>query len=147
MSRRTGALVNLLRTAPPAEPPPRRSPAWLRPALLGTLVLVLALAVNVFWPGRRPHAVLAYEIDLGEAPAGTVVIKLEARGQLPRQLPLSFPPGVFGDTANGVTPHTPTASELGDDGGHVRSLALERGDDGWRVTTAGATRASFTYRV
>jgi hypothetical protein len=144
-SRRTGEPVNLLPAAPPRRPP--RSPGWLRAALFGTLAVVLALAADSLWPRGTPRAVLSYEIDLGEAPAGTIVIKLEARGDLPRRLQLSFPPGVFDDTANGVTPHTPTAAELDEKGGHVRSLALEPGEDGWAVATAGVERASFTYRV
>jgi hypothetical protein len=147
-SRRTGEALNLLPPSPPTpQRQPAQSPAWLRVALLGTLAAVLALAVDALWPGGPPHANLVYEIDLAEAPAGIVVVKLEARGDLPRRLHLTFPPGVFNDTANGVTPHTPTASELGEDGGHLRSLALERGEDGWEVATAGVQRASFTYRV
>ena len=40
---------------------------------------------------------LTYEMDLADAPRGSLVITLIAEGDLPRHLDLEFPPGVFGD--------------------------------------------------
>jgi hypothetical protein len=113
-----------------------------------SLVAVFALTAGIMlWPDRQPPVHLTYELDLGDAHAGTLIVTLVTEGDLPGELDLRFPPGVFGDDANGVTPHAPTAHEIDDDGLLVRPLAVRRTGDGWNLSTRGSKRAGFIYQV
>ena len=148
-ARRAGEPVGPLCAGPAAAPPPRRRPARLalRLAVLATAVAVLAVALRAAIPHDPPPVDLAYGLDLAEAPAGLLGVSVEITGDLPRQLDLAFPAGVFGDAANGVRPHAPEAAALAGDGTAGPPLPLERTGDGWRVTTDGAGRLRVSYRV
>ncbi|MBE0566495.1 MAG: hypothetical protein IH621_11080 [Krumholzibacteria bacterium] len=146
-ARRAGLEVGPLLLPDPARAP-RRRPAGLglRLAVLGTALAVLAVALLAARPRDRALVDLSYAIDLAAAPQGTLVIAVEAAGDLPRELDLAFPPGIFGDVGNGVTPHSPRAEARGPEAA-PRPLPVEPTADGWRVTTGGAGRVRFTYRV
>ncbi len=131
----------------PAPAGPRRL-SWA----ISLAVIVLTVAVvtaGIWFAVTREPAPLAldYEIDLSHAPQGSLALKLVIGGDLPRHLDLVFPPGVFGDRRNGVDANTPTAYALTDDDRPGRSLAIERIDDGWRLSSDGTDRAGFEYRI
>ena len=110
---------------------------------LGALALLLAVVAIVAIPQKTKPVQLTYELDLSYADEGTVTITLIAEGDLPGDLDLEFPPGVFGDAGNGVTPHAPTAHELDQAGNPLRPLAVKRNPEGWNLSTRGSKRAGF----
>ncbi len=148
-ARRAGVPVDDPPPPEPAAPAPERRPArlWLRLAVLGTALTVLAVAILAALPGGPPAVELTYEVDLAAAPRGSLAIAVEATGHLPRRLNLAFPEGVFGDMRNGVTPHSPEAAAIDDQGRQARVLDVERTGEGWEVVTAGAEHVRFVYRV
>jgi len=117
---------------------------WLR---LSALVLALTGVYFALQPASLEPVNLTYDIDLSDAADGTLTITLVAEGNLPAQLDLEFPPGIFGDTNNGVTAHNPSGRELAADGASGRPLAIEETNDGWRLATRQLSRAGFIYRV
>jgi len=117
---------------------------WVR---LGLLAMVLVIVGIVAIPHKTKPVQLTYEMDLSYADQGTITITLIAAGDLPGDLDLEFPPGVFGDAGNGVTPHAPTAHELDEAGNPVRPLAVRRNPEGWNLSTRGSKRAGFIYQV
>jgi len=122
----------------------------MRPGVLLALAsLLLAAVLTGGWQVLREPVPLNldYEIDLTDAPQGSLSLRLVLAGDLPRHLDLVFPPGVFGNHENGVDANTPTAFAVDEQGRRGRSLALEQTADGWRVTTDGVDRAGFGYRV
>lgn len=147
-ARRDGQPTGPLIAVPPTPATERQAARlWLRLAVLVTAVAVLAVALLAALPGGPPTVDLTYTIDLSEAPHGSLVVTVGMTGDLPRNLELAFPSGVFGDTGNGVHPHSPTAGALDPDGRLLRTLPVERGGEGWVLATGGARRAEFTYRV
>lgn len=90
---------------------------------------------------------LTYEVDLTEAPQGVLTVTLIAEGKLPPQLSLEFPPGVFGDTRNGLNLLRPTAHSLKGNGTMGRPLTVDETGAGWRLGTRGLDRVGFIYRV
>ena len=117
------------------------------------LLLSLLLPTLVFFGWRAYHTVpgaplqLTYEVDLKEAPSGVLTVTLIAEGKLPPQLNLEFPPGVFGDSGNGLTLLRPTAHSLKDNGMMGRALTVDQTHAGWRLGTRGLSRVGFIYRV
>lgn len=114
---------------------------------LASWMVILGFAAYFLIPQTPDPLQLAYELDLEDAPEGSLVITLVAEGDLPRKLNLEFPPGVFGDLRNGVHPHSATAHALNPDGTKAKPLAVERTPDGWEVGTRGVQRAGFIYQV
>jgi predicted metalloprotease with PDZ domain len=114
---------------------------------IASWLVILGFTAYFVIPRTPTPIQLTYEVDLENAPAGSLVITLIAQGDLPRHLNLEFPPGVFGDIKNGVNPHSATANELNPDGSQGKPLAVERTLDGWRVATRKANRAGFIYQV
>jgi len=114
---------------------------------LAGLTVLLAVAIKFAIPGRISPIEITYEVDLAAAPQGAMVITLMASGDLPRQLDLEFPPGVFGDAGNGVNTGLPSAHGLNEDGSQGMALGLERGAEGWRLHTRGQSRVGLIYRV
>ncbi|MEN8006082.1 MAG: M1 family aminopeptidase [Candidatus Krumholzibacteriota bacterium] len=110
-------------------------------------LVILGFAAYLLIPRTPAPLQLTYEMDLENAPEGSLVITLITEGDLPRNLNLEFPPGVFGDAMNGVNPHSATANVLNPDGSQGKSLAVKRTPDGWDVATKGAKRAGFIYQV
>lgn len=113
------------------------------------LLVLLLLLAGAAWPllPRSEHSLeLTYEIDLEQAPEGTLVITLLAEGKLPSKLDLEFPPGVFGDD-NGVSISAPIAHAVNEDGSKSRHLIIDPTPDGWRIQTDGARRIGFIYRA
>ncbi len=110
-------------------------------------LVILGFATYFLIPGSPTPIQLTYELDLESAPKGSLVITLIAEGELPRNMDLEFPSGVFGDVMNGVNPHSATANVLNPDGSQGNPLAVQRTTDGWRVATKGARRAGFIYQV
>ena len=110
-------------------------------------LVILGFAAYLLIPTSPTPIQLTYELDLENAPQGNLIITLIAEGELPRNLKLEFPPGVFGDVMNGVNPHSATANILNPDGSQGNPLAVQRTSDGWNVATRGATRAGFIYQV
>jgi hypothetical protein len=127
--------------AGPSGPIPWR---YLR---LAILLLLLICAAYPLLPGPSYQAALTYELDLERAPEGSLTITLIAQGQLPPELDLEFPPGIFGDDDNGVTINAPVAHTLQADGSQGTALVTERNTDGWRVHTEKAPRIGFIYQV
>lgn len=110
-------------------------------------MVILGFAAYLLIPTAPAPIQLTYEVDLENAPKGSLIITMIAEGDLPRKMNLEFPPGVFGDTMNGVNPHSATANELNPDGSQGNPLAVQRTLDGWEVATKGAKRAGFIYQV
>ena len=110
-------------------------------------LVILGFAAYFLIPRTPMPIQLTYELDLEKAPTGSLVITLIAQGDLPGNLDLEFPPGVFGDVMNGVHPHSATAHELNPDGSLGKPLDVKRTPDGWRMSTGGANRAGFIYQV
>ncbi len=110
-------------------------------------LVILGFAAYFLIPRTPMPIQLTYELDLEKAPTGSLVITLIAQGDLPGNLDLEFPPGVFGDVMNGVHPHSATAHELNPDGSLGKPLDVKRTPDGWRMSTDGANRAGFIYQV
>ena len=110
-------------------------------------MIILGFAAYFLIPSSPTPIQLTYELDLENAPEGSLIITLIAEGELPRNMNLEFPPGVFGDTMNGVNPHSATANVLNPDGSQGNPLAVQRTIDGWQVATKGARRAGFIYQV
>jgi len=110
-------------------------------------MVILGFAAYLLIPSPPTPIQLTYEVDLENAPKGSLIITMIAEGDLPRKMNLEFPPGVFGDTMNGVNPHSATANELNPDGSQGNPLAVQRSIDGWEVATKGAKRAGFIYQV
>jgi len=110
-------------------------------------LVILGFAAYLLIPTSPTPIQLTYELDLENAPQGNLIITLIAEGELPRNLKLEFPPGVFGDVMNGVNPHSATANILNPDGSQGNPLAVQRTPDGWNVATRGAMRAGFIYQV
>ena len=110
-------------------------------------MVILGFAAYLLIPSSPTPIQLTYELDLENAPQGSLIITLIAEGELPRNLNLEFPPGVFGDVMNGVNPHSATANILNPDGSQGNPLAVQRTPDGWNVATRGARRAGFIYQV
>ncbi|MBK7672280.1 MAG: hypothetical protein IPJ24_13005 [bacterium] len=113
---------------------------------------VLALAAAATWAlvGRPREVVpvnLTYELDLAGAADGRLVITMICDGDLPRQLDLVLPPGIFGDPNGGVHARDPQAHELGPDGRQLRPLRVATTPDGWRLDTAGSRRTGFIYSL
>jgi len=125
----------------------RIGPGILRYLKLGFLAAAVVVLVVLLVPAKTVPVRLTYEIDLGDADSGTLVMTLIAEGDLPEHLDLEFPPGVFGDEGNGVNPHAPTAHEVDEEGRLVRPLAVTPTPDGWRLGTQGSERAGFIYQV
>lgn len=123
------------------------SPDFLKFVRVGALLLVLVAVAIYAMPSKVVPVQLTYELDLGDAHEGTLIVTLIAEGDLPKHLDLEFPPGVFGDEGNGVTPHAPTGHEIGEDGRLVKPLAVKRTQDGWQLSTRGSKRAGFIYQV
>ena len=117
------------------------SPDLLKFVRIGALLLVLVAVAIYAMPTKIVPVELTYELDLGEAHHGTLIVTLIAEGDLPKHLDLEFPPGVFGDEGNGVTPHAPTGPEIGEDGRLGKPLAVKRTPDGWQWSTRGGKRA------
>jgi hypothetical protein len=117
---------------------------WLR---LSSLALSLAAVYLLLQPSPLQPVSLTYDIDLSDAPNGSLTITLIAEGRLPEYLDLEFPPGIFGDLGNGVRAHNPSARVLGSDGAPGRPLAVEETAAGWRLATQQVSRAGFIYRV
>ena len=117
--------------------------------LIRVLSWVIILGFGAFFLMPRPNEPiqLTYELDLAQAGEGHLVVTMIAEGDLPRRMNLEFPPGVFGDTMNGVTPHSATAHRLAPDGTIGKPLSVERTLDGWSVATRGVDRAGFIYQV
>ena len=114
---------------------------------IASWLAILGFAAYFIIPRSPLPIQLTYEIDLERAPKGSLVITLMAEGDLPRHMNLDFPPGVFGDATNGVTPHSATAHELNPDGSQGKPLAVERTSDGWQVSTGRASRTGFVYQI
>ncbi len=117
---------------------------WIR---LSTLATTLAVVYFLFRPGALEPVSLTYDIDLADAAEGALTITLIVEGNLPEYLELEFPPGIFGDTGNGVRPHDPNGRVLSENGTMGRPLAIEETDYGWRLATQSVPRAGFIYRV
>ncbi|MCP4572960.1 MAG: hypothetical protein GY838_11455 [bacterium] len=133
-----------------AASPSRTRRRTVRPGvLLAVAILLLASAAAGGWYVLREPAPLNldYEIDLSDAPRGSLDLHLVLTGDLPRHLDLVFPPGFFGDPDSGVDANTPTAQAVDGQGRRGRSLAVARTDDGWRVSTDGVDQVAFGYRV
>lgn len=132
-------------TPPPAE---RRRFAHWRWVRLATLALALA-GIWAQW-GRPREAVpvkLTYELDLADAATGRLVVTMICDGDLPGQLDLVLPPGIFGDPRGGVRASDPQAHELAPDGRQLRPLRVSTTPDGWRLATAGSRRTGFIYSL
>ena len=113
----------------PVGDAPRPGGVAVRPGvLLAVAALMVAGVAAAGWQVLREPAPLNldYEIDLADAPRGSLDLHLVLAGDLPRHLDLVFPPGVFGDQGNGVDANTPTAHAVGDQGRRGRSLAVVR---------------------
>lgn len=110
-------------------------------------LVILGFATYFLIPEPPLPLQLTYEIDLEKAPRGSLVITLIAEGDLPRNLNLEFPPGVFGDQRNGVNPHSATANALNADGSKAKPLSVGRTPNGWKVGTRGVKRAGFIYQI
>ena len=121
-------------------------PYW-RIVFLLCLATMAAATHIVLRPGPRTPVNLTYDIDLSEAANGTLIITMITEGELPAELELAFPAGVFGDNGNGVQAHNPSGRVLGADGSVGRPLAIEETADGWRLSTQQVNRAGFIYRV
>ena len=124
----------------------RRFRHW-RTVRLGAFAGALALTWLALRIGEPVPVTVTYDLDLSEADRGTLVITMIIDGDLPGDLDLVFPPGIFGDDRNGVSPGQPTGRALGPDGSLGNPLPVIRTDDGWRLATRGAKRAGFIYRV
>jgi hypothetical protein len=122
-------------------------PTRLTWGLLGTLVLTCVFAVWINIPHPEKPIDLTYEIDLQDAPRGSLIITVFASGEIPEHLDLEFSPGIFMDGNNGVTALAPTAQKLHEDGSPERFLPVDETTDGWRVHTKGASRLGFIYRI
>jgi predicted metalloprotease with PDZ domain len=114
---------------------------------IASWLVILGFATYFLIPRTPAPLQLTYELDLGKAPSGSLVITMIAEGDLPRSLNLEFPPGVFGDLMNGVNPHSATANSLNPDGSKAKPLSVKRTPDGWQVGTRGVKRAGFIYQV
>ncbi len=90
---------------------------------------------------------LTYEVDLKEAPQGTVTVTLIAEGKLPPQLNLEYPPGVFGNIQYGRRLMRPSAHAIKDNGVMGQPLSVDQTSAGWRLGTRGLKRIGFIYRV
>ncbi len=114
------------------------------------MLVLLLLLLGVAWPflPRTAHPVrLTYEVDLEEAPRGTLTITMIAEGKLPPAMDLEFPPGIFGDGTNGVTVSAPSAHAITPAGEQGQHLIIDQIPGGWRLQTGGVGRAGFIYRV
>ncbi len=149
-SRRVGYLVDQEKTEPPVSAKDQYHNNGLALRLL--LLFLLLPALGFFgWrayenlPGEPLE--LTYEIDLSEAPHGTLMVTLIAEGKLPPQLDLEYPPGIFGKTQYGRKLLRPSAHALNDNGTMGRPLTVDQSANGWRLGTRGLNRAGFIYRV
>jgi len=117
---------------------------WVRLSVLATTLAIVYIMIQ---PAPQEPVNLTYDIDLSEAADGSLTITLIAEGNLPEYLDLEFPPGIFGDHANGVNAHNPSGRVLLADGVMGRPLAIEETAYGWRLATQRVPRAGFIYRV
>ena len=118
--------------------------------ILLMLTFSLAILSALAWhslPDHQYPVQLAYEIDLLQAPTGTLTITLITEGKLPDELDLEAAPGLVGDMDSRVRISSLTAFELADDGTQGKPLDVSGIKDGWRVTTRGSRRAGIIYRI
>ena len=146
-ARREGQPVADLPDATPRRRGPTHNTLPWKAARIASLVALFSAIAWWFIPQPPAPVDLTYEIDLAGAAEGQLAITLIAEGQLPDDLDLEFPPGVFGDAGNGVTPRSPSAHVLRADGRPGRPLDLEQTGDGWRLRTARQHRVGFIYHV
>jgi hypothetical protein len=145
-ARRTGQPTGPL-LLPPSRPARSGMGLGVRLAVLAAGLVVLGLSIQAAVEERISGLDLAYEVDLDGAPRGALAISLVIAGELPGEVDLAFGPGVFGDAGNGVTPHSPTAEAIDDEGAAPRPLPVEQTATGWRITTQRADRIRFRYSV
>ncbi len=149
-ARRTGSFTDEKETKPSTNASSPRQKH--RRGLVLILLLFLLPALGYFsWQAYHvlPGAPLelTYEIDLSEAPMGTLIVTLIADGKLPPQLDLDFPPGVFGNTHQGQKLLRPSAHSLTESGVIGHPLTVDQTSSGWRLGTRGLDRIGFIYRV
>ena len=121
--------------------------AFGRLSLLGLLIAILAAAAWYAVPRPPQPVTLTYEIDLAQAARGELTVCMVVDGDLPESLELAFPPGVFGDRRNGVTPSVASAHALLKNGTIGDSLPVSVTADGWRLPLLPGERIGFTYRI
>lgn len=117
---------------------------------MARVFVLLVLLAGVTWPliPRTVHPIqLTYELDLTEAPEGSLTITVLAEGKLPDDLDLEFPPGVFGDNKNGVNIGSPSAHAITEEGSQGHPLIIDATGNGYRIQTQGTHRAGLIYRV
>jgi len=124
------------------QKPTRRT--W---TLLGILILTSVFAGWINLPHPENPIELTYEIDLQDAPLGSLIITIFASGDLPEHLDLEFSPGIFNDLNNGVTAMAPTAQELREDGMPERYLPVDETPNGWSVHAKNTSRVGFIYKI
>jgi hypothetical protein len=115
--------------------------------LLGFLIAIFAAASWYAVPRPPQPVTLTYELDLAHAARGELTICMVVDGDLPESLELAFPPGVFGDRRNGVTPSITSAHALLRNGRIGDSLPVSVTVDGWRLPLLPGERIGFTYRI
>ncbi|MBU8871213.1 MAG: hypothetical protein KOO60_10165 [Gemmatimonadales bacterium] len=129
--------------------PYRRSQKRARRLLMWasfTLVTLILLAWQSL-PGHQYPIQLVYEIDLLQAPNGSLTVTMITEGKLPGKLDLEVATGRAGNPGNGVEIHSITAFEMSDGGMQGKSLAITDLKDGWQISTQGTRRAVIAYRI
>ena len=119
-------------------------------ARLVRMAVLLIILFAVSWyalPRTTSPVAVTYEIDLERAAEGQVTICLMLSGDLPGTLDLAFPPGVFGDERNAVTPKVTSVHSVGKDGALGPSLPLALHEDGWRILRNRGDKIGFVYRL